>query len=76
MVAEVFGGVAQGDDLSVGGGVGVGQVAIPSAADDFVLVNDYCSYWDVSGFERALGGAEGFFHPEFVVGPFASLRAG
>jgi hypothetical protein len=30
------------------------------------FADNYCTDGDFSGFERALGGAEGFLHPEFV----------
>jgi hypothetical protein len=50
----------------VGGGVGIGDVAVPTPADDASVANDDCADRDLAGFERALGGAEGFFHPEFI----------
>ena len=59
-------GFAEGDDLGVGAGIGVGDVAIPSASDDASAVHHDGSDWDFSGFEGTLGAAEGLFHPEFV----------
>jgi hypothetical protein len=67
MVAERGTGFAQGYDFSVSGGIVVGDVAVPSAADDALIMDDYGSDGDFSGFEGALGGAQGFLHPEFVV---------
>ncbi len=44
----------------------IGDVAVPSAGYYFSVAHDYCADGDFVCFERALGGAEGFFHPEFV----------
>jgi len=60
--------LTQSDDLGVSRGIGVGDIAIPSASDDFALMNDNCADGNFSGFERSLGGAERFFHEEFVRG--------
>jgi len=62
--------VAQGHDLGMSGGIVVGDVAIPSAADDAAIAHDHGSDRNLSGFQRALGGAQGFFHPQFVVAEF------
>ena len=59
-------GLAQGDDLGVGGGIGIGEVAVAAASDDFAFVNYYRADRDFAGFQSALGGAESFFHEEFV----------
>lgn len=37
MVAQVCGGLAQRDDLSVGGGIAIEQVAIVPTADNFTI---------------------------------------
>src|SRR5258707_7349831 len=66
MVAESGSCCAQSDDLSVGRWIGIGDVAIPSPANDAAFADNYCADGDFSGFESALGGAEGFLHPEFV----------
>jgi hypothetical protein len=66
MVAERRSGLAQRHDLSVRRWIGIGDVEIPSPANDAAFADDYCADGDFSGFERALGGAEGFLHPEFV----------
>jgi hypothetical protein len=66
VVTEVLTSFAERDDLGVGGGVVVGEVAIPSAADDAIAMNDDGSDGHLARVERALGGAQGFLHPEFV----------
>jgi len=65
----------------MGGGVGVGDVVIPSTAYDSSLEDDDSSHGNLFHFEGAPRTAESFFHPEFiatpsVVGPGAALRAG
>jgi hypothetical protein len=74
MVTQDFAGGAKGDDFGVSGGVVVGEVAIPSAGDDLVVVDHDGSYGDVTRVEGTLGGAESFFHPEFVVGRWLVVR--
>jgi hypothetical protein len=66
VVTEVPSGFAQRHDLSVGGWIVVGQVAIPASSDDAAITYDDGSYGDFAGLESALGGAESFFHPELV----------
>jgi hypothetical protein len=73
VVTEVLTCFAQRNDLSMGGGVVVGQVTIPAPADDAIAVHDNGSYWHFAGFECAMGGAQSFLHPEFVGGEFAGL---
>ena len=68
MVTNGGTGFAQGDHLGVGSGIGRGDVAVPSPADDFAVAHYDRAYGHFSGFESALGAAEGFFHPEFVGG--------
>jgi hypothetical protein len=67
MVAEGGTGLAQGDDLGVGSGIAVGEIAVAAASDDFAVVHHHRADRDFSGFESALGGAESLFHEEFVV---------
>jgi len=38
------------------------------------LGDDDCAHRNFSGFESALGTAQGFLHPEFVSGRFARAR--
>jgi hypothetical protein len=41
---------AEGYNFGVSGGIVVGDVAVPPAADDFVAAHYYCSDWNFSGF--------------------------
>src|SRR5258708_8694143 len=66
MVRDDGGGRAECYDVGVGGGVVIGDVAVPSAGYYFSVAHDDGAYGDFTGFQRALGGAEGFLHPEFV----------
>jgi hypothetical protein len=50
-------GLAQGDDLGMSGGVGVCDVAVPSAANQLSVADDNGAYGNLSYFERALGAA-------------------
>jgi hypothetical protein len=74
MVTNGGTGFAQRDYLGVGGGIVVGDVAIPSAAYNSAVAYDHRAHRDFSGFERALGAAEGFFHPEFVRMKFVGVN--
>ena len=53
---------AQGDHLGVRGGIGVGEVAIPSSSHDAAGAHYNGAHGHVSGFECTLGGAESFLH--------------
>jgi hypothetical protein len=75
MVAQLSTSLAQGDDFRVGSGVGVGQIPIPALANNFARVNDDGAHGNFTRFERTMRGAEGFFHPEFVVGGGLRLLA-
>ena len=66
MVADCRARFAQCNDLSVGGGVGVGNIAVPSAAHDAAIAYHDCADGDFSCFEGTLGTAESFFHPQFI----------
>jgi hypothetical protein len=50
----------------VSGGVGIGDVSVPSATDDLAIAKHDGTYRDFVHFESALGAAECFFHPQFV----------
>ena len=66
MVAEGGTGFAQGDDLGMGGGIGVGEIAVAAASDDFAVANDHRADRNFTRFKRALGRAQSFLHEEFV----------
>jgi hypothetical protein len=66
MITEVSSGIAQGHDFRVRGGIAVGEVAVPSAADDDAVTHDDGSYGNLTCFKGALGAAQGLFHPELV----------
>jgi hypothetical protein len=59
-------GFAESDDFGMGGGIGVRDVAVPSAANDLAIADYDSPHRDFVYFESALGATEGFFHPEFV----------
>jgi hypothetical protein len=73
MVTNGSTGFAQSDDLGVRGWVGVGDISVPSAADDAAIAHHDRAHRNFSSFEGSLGAAERLFHPEFVLG--TSLRA-
>jgi hypothetical protein len=66
IVTNVRTGLAEGDDFGVGGGIGIGDAAVEAAAYDASLADDDGADWDLARFQSALGGAEGFFHPELI----------
>jgi hypothetical protein len=66
MIAEGGTGFPQSNDLRVRSGIGIGQVPVPTAADELSGGDDNGSHGHLPGFQRALRGAKGFFHPEFV----------
>jgi hypothetical protein len=68
MVAEVGTGLAKGNNFGVGGGIGVGEVAIPASTNDLAGMNHDRADGDLAGFQGALRRAQGFLHPEFVRG--------
>ena len=63
MITDVRARFAQRNDFRMRGGIGIGDIAIPSAADDFSATNDNGAYRDFANLQRSLGAAEGFFHP-------------
>jgi hypothetical protein len=60
MVAEGAGGVTQGNDLGMGGGVTIGEIAIAAAANDLILEDDNGADRDLP----AVGGAAGLLKGE------------
>ena len=53
----------QGNDLSMGRRVGVGDVAIPSPPYDPAAAHYDRAYWHLSCLKRPVGAAQGFLHP-------------
>jgi len=74
MVADRGTRFTQRKHFRVGGGIGVGDVAIESAANDLALVHHNGAHGNFSGFKRALRGTQGFLHPEFVYLKVVVLR--
>lgn len=58
--------VSQRNHFRVSGGIAIGDVAVPAAADDVSIAYNDCAYGNLVHFQGALGAAEGLFHPEFV----------
>jgi hypothetical protein len=63
MIAEGSSSFAQGDDFSMGCGIGVGEVAIESATNDFAFMYYDGADRNLSYVERSLRSAQGFLHP-------------
>jgi len=59
-------GLAQGDDLGVGSGIGVGEIAVRATANNATVAHHDCAYRDLTSLKGAPGSAQRFFHPEFV----------
>ena len=67
MITDGGTSVAQGHNLGVGAGIVIGDVPVPSTADNCSIANHYRTHGDFVLLQRPLGGAESFFHEEFVV---------
>jgi hypothetical protein len=70
MIADCDTGFTQGDDLCVRRGIAIGKVPVAATADDLAATHDDCAYWHFSRFKGALGGAQRFFHEEFISARF------
>ena len=66
VIAQVGARLPQGDNFRVGGGIGIGEVAIPASANDLAGTNYDRPDGNFARFQGTLGGAEGFLHPKFV----------
>src|SRR6266404_4596141 len=66
MVADRGTCLSEGYDLCVGGGITIGQVPVPAAADNLALMNNDRAYGNFAGIECAAGTAQSLPHPEFV----------
>ena len=67
VVAECLAGGAEGDDLGVSGGIGVGDDAIAAAGDDFSVAHDDAAYGHFAG---------GFSEPRFGNGELEETEIG
>ena len=76
VVTQVRTRLAKGDDFSVGRGIGVGKIAIPASADDLARMDHDSTHGNFARFQRALGRAQGFLHPEFIRGNRGLLVVG
>lgn len=66
VIANGGAGLAQCQNFGVGGWIGVGQVAVESASDDFPFMHDNRAYRHFSDVERSLSGPQRLLHPQFV----------
>ena len=66
VIAQVGARLPQGDNFRVGGGIGIGEVAIPASANDLAGTNYDRPDGNFARFQATLGGTEGFLHPKFV----------
>jgi len=66
MVTKECGSFAERDNFGVRSRIGLGDVSIVSAPDDFAVENNDGAHGDFSDLECALGAAKRFFHPQFV----------
>jgi hypothetical protein len=57
---------AESDDFGMASGIGVANVAIPSAGYDLTVADHDRPYRYFVYLEGALGAAQGFLHPKFV----------
>ena len=67
IVAKATTGVPEGNDFGVGRRVGIQNIAVKSASDDFSFMNNDRPDRYLAEFERSLSSTQGFLHPEFVV---------
>ena len=72
VVAGFQGGVTQGQNFGVRGGIAMGDGAVSSACDNFVIDDEYCANGNFSAFGRLAGFLKGLGH-EDVIG-FGNFR--
>jgi hypothetical protein len=68
VVAEVSSCLAQRHDFSMSRRIAVDEVAIPSSSNHASFAHHDRSHRHFARLQRALGAAQGFFHPKFVGG--------
>src|SRR5205807_648882 len=66
--AQGAGGVAQGDELGMRGGVGADLALVVAGADDLAVADDNRAHGDVVVIKGTLGLAQGQAHEVFVTG--------
>jgi hypothetical protein len=66
VVTDVSSCLAQRHDFSVSGWIMIDKVAIPSLSNHAPLTHHDRSHRHVARLQRALGAAQGFFHPKFI----------
>lgn len=67
IVSEALARFAQSQNFRVRRGIGIGDIAIPSASHDAAITHDNRSHRHFSGLTGALRTPQSFFHEEFVV---------
>jgi hypothetical protein len=63
VIADFRSGFAQCHNFCMGGWIGVGQIAIESATDDFAFMHHDCADRNLAYVERSLSSAQGLLHP-------------
>jgi hypothetical protein len=76
MVADRSSGLAECENLSMGGRIGISNVAIETSANDLSRTHDHCAHRNFSGVKRTLGGAQRLLHPQFILLQFAAASHG
>jgi hypothetical protein len=66
VITDAGSGFSESHNFGVGRRIGVGDVSVPSAADDFASVDYDGADRDFVHSKSTLGAAEGFFHPELI----------
>jgi hypothetical protein len=67
VIAEGRSGFAQSNYFRVGRRVGIGEVAVESASDNFAFMHDDGAYRHFSYVERSLSSTQGVLHPQFIL---------
>jgi hypothetical protein len=74
VITEVSPGFSQRHYFGVRGGIGIGEIAIPSSSKDAPFADNHGSHGHLVGIEGSLGAAQGLLHPEFVGGDVLSSQ--
>ncbi len=68
MIADGGACLTQSDDFGMGGGVGIGDIAVPAPSDGASAADYDCADRNFAGFEGSRSSAQRFLHPELVGG--------